>query len=201
MPTVVSKKRSKENITLGSAHVYLSAYTEEVGIPKTLAGLNSFCNSTNLMGHIKGGASLEYTQETTEESDDFGTVRKVITTKENAVVKFGLITWNTETLKNLIDRCTVTEETETVQGAEKKYRLAKIGGVGNAQGGYYVLVLKHEDKTDGNVYVVIVGRNTAGASLKFANDAGTQVEPEFTAIPSDEDGTLIYMIEDLGAAA
>jgi hypothetical protein len=134
-----------------------------------------------------------------EEKDDFGTVRKVITTDEEAKVKLGLITWNGETLQNLIDRCSVTEETVTVQGTQRKYRVAKIGGVGNAQGGYYILILKHEDKIDGNVYIMLVGRNTAGASLKFANDAGTLVEPEFTAIPSDEAGTLIYMYEDLGA--
>lgn len=196
MPTV-QVKRSKENITLGSCHVYLEAFTDTV--PSSITGVIALCTSEKLLGHIKGGASLEYTQNTVEEKDDFGTVRKVITTDEEAKVKLGLITWNGETLQNLIDRCSVTEETVTVQGTQRKYRVAKIGGVGNAQGGYYILVLRHEDKIDGNVYIMLVGRNTAGASLKFANDAGTLVEPEFTAIPSDEAGTLIYMYEDLGA--
>ena len=196
MPTVQAR-RSKENITLGSCHVYLEAFTDTV--PSSITSIQALCTSEKLLGHIKGGASLEYTQTTTVEKDDFGTVRKVITTEEDAKVKLGLITWNAETLQKLIDRCAVTEETATVQGTQKKYRVAKIGGAGNAQGGYYILILKHEDKVDGNVYIMLVGKNTAGASLKFANDAGTLVEPEFTAIPSDEAGTLIYMYEDLGA--
>lgn len=195
MPTVQAR-RSKENITLGSCHVYLEAFTDTV--PSSITAIQALCTSEKLLGHIKGGASLEYTQTTTVEKDDFGTVRKVITTEEDAKVKLGLITWNGETLQKLIDRCDVTEETATVQGTQRKYRVAKIGGAGNAQGGYYILILKHVDNVDGNVYIMLVGKNTAGASLKFANDAGTLVEPEFTAIPSDEAGTLIYMYEDLG---
>lgn len=182
----VTPKRKKDNITLGSGHVYLTPYSGTV--PGSLNALKSYCTEENRLGYIKGGATLEYSQEITEEKDDFGIVRKVITNDENAVLKFGLITWNGETLQKLIDRCKVETQGET--------RITKIGGVGNAQGGYYVLVFHHVDKVDGDVYVVIVGRNTAGASLSFAQDAGTQIEPEFTAIPCDEDGTLIMMYEE-----
>ena len=59
----------------------------------------------------------------------------------------------------------------------------------------------HEDKIDGDLYVVIVGRNTAGLTLTFAADAGSTVEPEFTAKPHDDDGTLVVIYEETGAAA
>ncbi len=190
MANTIGAKRKKDNITLGSGHVYLTAYADSV--PSSLNAIKSYCIADNKLGHIKGGATLEYSEETTEEKDDFGIVRKVVTTDETAVLKMGLITWNGETLQKLIDRCKVEEQDGV--------RITKIGGVGNAQGKYYVVIFHHEDKKDGDLWIVVVGRNTAGATLAFAPDSGTQVEPEFTAIPHDEDGTLILMFEEIGTS-
>ena len=58
----------------------------------------------------------------------------------------------------------------------------------------------HEDKKDGNVWIMIKGRNTAGATLTFAADEGTVVEPEFKAMPHDEAGTLVEFTEELTTA-
>ena len=178
-------KRDKNTITLGSGKIYLQAYSE------TMPTVDDLCKDDNLLGHIKGGAALEYTQEIYEEKDDLGLVSKIITTSEEAVLKCGLITWNGETLKKLIERCGSTE------AAGK--RTTKIGGAGNAQGGYYAICFKHEDKTDGNVWILIKGRNTAGATLTFAVDEGTLVEPEFKAMPHDDAGTLVELIEEIPA--
>lgn len=179
-------KRDKNTITLGSGKIYLTAFSASMPTVDTL------CVDDNLLGYVKGGASLEYTEETYEEKDDLGYVSKVITTSEEAVLKCGLLTWNGETLKKLIDRCKSTE-------ASGK-RTTKIGGVGNAQGGYYAICFMHEDKTDGNLWILIKGRNTAGATLTFAADSGTVIEPEFKAMPHDDDGTLIELIEEIPAA-
>ena len=179
-------KRSKETITLGSGKIYMSAFSE------TMPTVETLCKDENLLGYIKGGASLEYTEETYEEKDDLGFVSKIITTSEEALLKCGLLTWNGETLKKLIDRCQSTE------AAGK--RTTKIGGAGNTQGGYYAICFLHEDKTDGNLWVLIKGRNTAGATLTFAADAGTVIEPEFKAMPHDDDGTLIELIEEIQTA-
>ena len=178
-------KRDKNTITLGSGKLYLQAYADAMPTVETL------CVDENLLGYIKGGASLEYTQEIYEEKDDLGLVSKIITTSEEAVLKCGLITWNGETLKKLVERCDSTES------AGK--RTTKIGGAGNAQGGYYAICFKHEDKTDGNVWILIKGRNTAGATLTFAVDEGTLVEPEFKAMPHDDAGTLVELIEEIPA--
>lgn len=139
-------KRDKDTVTLGSGKIYLQTFSE------SMPTVDALCVESNLLGYIKGGASLEYTQETYEEKDDLGYVSKIITTNEEAVLKCGLLTWNGTTLKKLLDRCSSTE-------ASGK-RTTKIGGAGNAQGGYYAICFHHEDKTDGDLWILIKGRNT-----------------------------------------
>lgn len=178
-------KRDKKTITLGSGKIYLAAFSE------TMPTVETLCVEDNLLGYIKGGASLEYTEETYEEKDDLGYVSKVITTSEEALLKCGLLTWNGETLQKVLDRCKST-------GSGGK-RTTKIGGSGNTQGGYYAICFFHEDKIDGNLWVLIKGRNTAGATLTFAADSGTVLEPEFKAMPHDDDGTLVELIEEIPA--
>lgn len=179
-------KRGKESITLGSGKVYIQEYTGG-----EMPMIDEVCSADNLMGYIKGGAELSYTEETYEEKDDLGMVSKVITTSEEATLKLGLLTWNGETFKNLVDRCDVFEE--------EGMRIIKIGGAGNAQGKDWVVCFAHEDLATGNVWVMIRGRNTAGFTLTFAADAGTVLEPEFKALPMpDGNGTLITIFEEIG---
>lgn len=179
-------KRTTENITLGSGKAYIMEYDADGGMPEPSA----ICVEGNLLGHIQGGAELTYTAEPHEEKDDLGLVSKVVITAEEAVLKLGLLTWNGETLQKLADRCSVT----TAAGK----RTVKIGGAGNAQGKEWVVCFAHEDLTDGNIWVLIRGTNTAGFTLTFAVDAGTKIEPEFKALPQDDAGTLITFIEETG---
>ena len=179
-------KRDKTNITLGSGKIYLTPYTD---IAPTV---DTVCVEGNLLGYIKGGASLEYTEEVYEEKDDLGYAIKVITTSEEAILKCGLLTWNGNTLKSLIDRCTVAE-------ANGK-RTVKIGGAGNTQGKEWAVCFHHEDKKDGDLWVLIRGRNTAGLTLTFSAETGTVMEPEFKALPQDDNGTLITLIEEIATA-
>lgn len=181
-------KRSKENITLGSGKAYIVEYTGDATLSHT-----DICKDENLLGYIKGGAELSYTEETYEEKDDLGYVSKVITTSEEALLKLGLLTWNGTTLKHLADRCTVTEAAGL--------RTIHIGGAGNSQGKEWAVCFAHEDKKDGNLWVIIRGRNTAGFTLTFAADAGTVIEPEFKALPQDDKGTLITLVEEIPTTA
>lgn len=178
-------KRSQENITLGSGKAYIMEYSD------AMPEISAICVDENLLGRIKGGAELSYTEETYEEKDDLGFVSKVITTSEEALLKLGLITWNGNTLKYLADRCTVTED------ATKGTRTINIGGAGNTQGKEWVVCFAHEDKKDGNLWVLVRGRNTAGMTITMAADAGTVIEPEFKALPHDDKGTLITLIEEI----
>lgn len=183
-------KRTGDPITLGSGTFYLSEYTDTV--PTDLAAVKALCISANRLGYTKGGAELSYTEEPHEEKDDLGYVTKVITTSEEVLLKGGLLTWTGDTMSKLVDRSTVS----TASGA----RVTKIGGSGNAKGKYYVIIFHHKDVESGDLYVVIVGRNTAGLTLTFAVDAGTVLEPEFKAKPQDEAGTLVAIYEELDAA-
>lgn len=180
-------KRSKDTITVGSAKAYMMV------VEDTMPTKEELFKEENRVGYIKGGAAVEYTEETSVEKDDLGGVYKVITVDEEALLKLGLITWNGVTLQKLIDRCTVTES--------DGLRIVKIGGAGNAQGKYYAVGLHHEDKKDGDIWVIIKGRNTAGVTLTLSKESGSLIEPEFKAIPHDEDGTLIEYIEEIGMTA
>lgn len=181
-------KRDPENITLGSGKAFIAEYDAAKGIPSH----TEICKPENLLGHIQGGAELSYTEETHEEKDDLGYVSKVITVSEEALLKLGLLTWNGNTLAKLADRCKVTE----ADGV----RTIHIGGAGNSQGKEWVVCFFQEDKKDGNLWVLIRGRNTAGMTLTFAVDAATKIEPEFKALPQDDAGTLITIIEESAAA-
>ena len=50
-------KRDKDTVTLGSGKIYLQTFSESMPTVDTL------CVESNLLGYIKGGASLDYTQE------------------------------------------------------------------------------------------------------------------------------------------
>ena len=180
--------RGKDTITLGSGIPYIMEFSG------SMPDVDTICTYTNRLGYCKGGAELSYTEETYEEKDDLGYVSKIITTSEEALLKLGLLTWNGTTLKYLADRCKVTEN------APEGTRTIHIGGAGNTQGKDWVVCFKHEDKQDGDLYVLIRGRNTAGLTLTLAADAGTVIEPEFKAMPQDDDGTLITLIEETGTA-
>ena len=179
-------KRDKDVITLGSGKIYVAEFSD------TMPTVETLCVDENHLGWIKGGASLEYAQETYEEKDDLGMVSKIITTSEEALLKCGLLTWNGETLAKLVSR----GKTTTAAGK----RTTKIGGAGNNNDKNYAICFFHEDKIDGNLWVLIKGKNTAGFTLTFASDEGTVVEPEFKAMPHDTDGTLIELIEEIPVA-
>ena len=184
-------KGTKDKMTLGSGIPYIAEYDAATGMPD----VKTICVEENRLGYCKGGAQLIYTAEPHEEKDDLGYVTKVITTSEEALLKLGLITFNGDTMKKLADRCTVTED--KTAGT----RTVHIGGAGNAQGKDWVVCFFHEDKKDGNMWVMIRGRNNAGFTLTFAADSGSVVEPEFKALPQDDKGTLITLIEEIDKTA
>ena len=178
--------RTKKSIPIGSGYFHLIEYT---GTLSALADLIAQLKESTRFGTTTGGATLTYAGTTHEEKDDLGHVSKIITTSEEALLKCGLLTWNGKTLTKLVDRGTSTE-------ASGK-RTTKIGGAGNGSNKQYVICFLHEDSTDGNLWVLIKGKNTAGFTLTFSTVEGTVVEPEFKALPHDDNGTLIELIEEI----
>lgn len=172
-----------EKIRLGSGTLYCYEYA---GIMPSNATLEAI---ENRLGFIQGGASLEYKPEFYEATDDLGNVSKTILTKEEAILKSGVMTWDANTLAKL---CATARVTET-----NGLRTVKIGGIANNNGKKYILHFLHEDAVDGDVRVTIVGQNQAGFTLAFAKDKETVIDAEFKAQPQDTEGTLITFSEEI----
>lgn len=177
---------SKKRIVLGSGHTYTMEFT---GALPEIATIET---EENRLGHTSAGASLEYTPESYTATDDFGTVTKTIIIKEEALLKLGICTFNGSTLEKLVSTARVT--------TEGNKRIVKIGGLNNDNGKSWVVLFAHKDKKDGNIYVLIVGKNTAPLTLAFAKDKETVINPEFKAEPQDDEGTLIQYIEEIPEA-
>lgn len=186
------QKKAPERIILGSGYIHLQTF--EAG--KEIPAAPEFCKDENRFGYISGGATLEYTIETSEAKDDMGKVSKVIVTSEEALLKAGVMTLDGNSIVVLCDTARV-EETE-----DGKYRKVKIGGIGNRKGAKYVICFHHVDPEDGDIWVMIVGQNQAGFTLSFAKEDATVVNVEFKALPNlDDEGTLIDYTEEIKTAA
>lgn len=165
--------------TLGSGHVHLEVFTG--ALPENW---NEFFKSTdNLIGRIKGGCELEYSTEKFSDSDDLGYVKIDDITEENVTMRTGVMTWNAENLEKLCSTARVTNNSDgTIT--------IKIGGLANQNDARYVIGFEHKNK---DIRVVIVGKNTEGFSLTFAQDSVTVIDAVFTAEAQDNEGTLIMM--------
>ena len=177
------KRSNSDIITLGSGDLMIKEYTD------TMPTYTEFDESTDLLGRIQGGATLEYSGEWYEAKDDTGKAVKTIITEENVTLKSGIVTWNGKTLEKLCSTARVTES--------GGIRTVKIGGVGNHNGKSYALCFHHTDKTDGDVWVVVKAVNQGGFSIAFAKDKETVIDAEFKCLPQDDEGTLIQYIEEI----
>ena len=173
----------KWKITLGSGELFFMEYTG------TIPSTEEICKPENRLGHISGGATLEYKPSYYVAKDDLGVVSKTIMTEEEATLKSGILTFTGETLTRLVETGRV-EESGTL-------RTVKIGGVKNSNRKNYVLCFSVHDAADGDCWVMIVGRNEAGFSMSFAKDKETVIDAEFTCQPMDSEGTLITYIEEI----
>ena len=176
-----------EKITLGSGEMFIMEFTGE--LPTT----EDICQPENRLGHVSGGATLEYTPSYYTARDDLGVVSKTIVTEEEATLKSGILTFNGETLTKLTETGRVSED--------GNIRTVKIGGIKNSDRKNYVLCFYVHDAADGDCWVMIVGRNEAGFSLSFAKDKETIIDAEFKCQPMDDEGTLICYIEEVRQSA
>lgn len=179
----MSKRAEADKITLGSGNLLIKEYES------TMPAYTDFDDEADLLGHIQGGATLEYKGTWYEAKDDTGKAVKTIITDEEALLKSGVLTWNGTTLEKLCSTARVTDK--------DGIRTVKIGGVGNHNGKSYAICFHHIDKADGDVWVVIRGVNQAGFSIAFAKDKETVIDAEFKCLPQDNDGTLIQYHEQI----
>lgn len=180
--------KAPERIILGSGYIHLATFKKGQKIPKP----QEFCTDANRYSYIKNGATLEYTNKIQEEKDDMGKVSKTVIISEEVTLKAGLMTLIGDTIEKLCDTARVS------MSQDGKYRITKIGGVGNRKGAKYVICFHHVDPEDGDIWVMIVGQNQAGFTLSFAPSDATVVDAEFKAMPNlDDEGTLVNYVEEI----
>ena len=182
-----TKRQDNQSIYLGSGDLMIKEYSD------AMPSYEDFDVTTDLLGRIQGGATLEYKGTWYDAKDDTGKAVKTIITEEEATLKSGVITWNGKTLAQLCSTARVTEA--------NGIRTVKIGGVGNHDGKSYALCFHHTDKIDGDVWVVVRAVNQGGFSLAFAKDKETVIDAEFKCLPQDNEGTLIQYHEEIAAQA
>ena len=175
-----------DKIVLGSGKLYVTEFSS------TIPQDSAIETNDNLIGYIQGGATITYTPTFYEAKDDLGYVSKKFLTEEEAVLKSGVMTWNGNTLAKLCSTARATDASGV--------RTVKIGGISNYDGKKYVIHFVHEDETDGDIRVTIVGSNEAGFEIAFAKDKETVINAEFKAQPQDTDGTLILYKEEIPTA-
>lgn len=176
--------RDKKSVPIGSGYGHLIEYTGTLDKPSALIAK---LGEDTRVGTTSGGAMLTYTGTTHEEKDDLGTVGRVIMVEEEVKLKLGIFSWEPGIIEKLVS-------TARTDATDETYNVLKLGGLNNDNGKTYVFVFEHIDKKLGNLYIIIVGSNTNGLSLAFAKDSTTKLEPEFTAVPQDDDGTLCTIV-------
>ena len=178
-----------ERIVLGSGKLYVTTISSTAGV-YTIPADNVIEVASNLLGYIKGGATLEYTPTYYTVKDDLGYVSKRFLTEEEAIFKSGILTWNGNVLDKLASTATVDE---TVTGK----RTVTIGGIENYDNQMYCIRFVHEDEEDGDIRVTVVGNNTAGFELQFQPDSETVLNAEFECVPgAGSSGVLIVYTEE-----
>lgn len=181
---------SIEEYTLGSGDLFIKEYTAGT----TVTAEEVITNGERL-GEIKGGASLEYTVETKEDSSDLGRTKIFIISKEDVVLKSGVMTWNGKTLEKLCQTAQVS-----VSGDGTKKRTIKIGGLSHAANKSYAVAFQYKGDGKKGLTVLIVGKNSAGFTVTFGTDNATVIDAEFKAQALDNDGTLVVIEETVPAS-
>ncbi|WP_305177780.1 hypothetical protein [Faecalibaculum rodentium] len=177
-----------KRIALGSGKVYLVEKPSDMTNIDTI--IETYCNDDYEFAAVKNGATLTYTPTTYEAKDDLGRFSKTILTSESTTLACGFVTVDKDVLAKLV-------ETGRVDTTTKGRQVVKIGGSGNANGKSYLIIFRNIDKADGDIYIIITGKNTAELSLAFSPESETILNPTFTAKPElDTDGTQVIIVFD-----
>lgn len=189
MSETATNKYELEEYTLGSGHLHFGEMETKPADWESFME-TYFAEQDNLLGRIKGGASVEYTTEKTEDQDDLGYVVIEEIKSEKVILKSGMMTWNGETLAAICATARVKKDPAT------GIVTVKIGGLGNRNNKRYVIGFEHYSK---KLQVLIVGKNNEGFTFSFEQDKATVIDVQFRAEALDSKGTLV-IVRDLRKA-
>lgn len=189
----MSKLTTKDDVVLGSGDLFILDSADSTMASLTI-GSKEFYDALeveeNQIGHVQGGASLEYTSEWKKVQDDYKVTVKQFLTNEEVKFKGGILAWNGDVLTTLC--ATGRKIPQDADGIT----LYKFGGTQNANGKSYFIHFKHT-RDDGKIIrVTIIGVCENGFTLAFDPEHETVLDPEFSAQGNTADkGTLVYYSE------
>ena len=176
-----------KSIPLGSGNVYI---IEKDATHTTMPTDATFEVDANMIGRTKGGATLNYEQTFFSTQSDDGVAKKRKLTEEKASFTWGVMTWNTATIAQLLR--TATASTETI-GTDETAAVVEVGGVGAQTTKQYWIHFVGGDDVDGKITLTGLGENIDALSAAFANDAETVLNPNFEFDPYDSTGHLFKL--------
>ena len=194
----MSKLTTKDDVVLGSGDLFILDSADSTMASLTI-GSKEFYDALeveeNQIGHIQGGASLEYSCEWKKVKDDYKVTVKQFLTNEDVKFKGGILAWNGDTLVTLC--ATARKEPQDSDGIT----LYKFGGIENANGKTYFIHFRHERDDGTYIRVTIIGLCENGFTLAFDPEKETVLDPEFAAQGNTNDkGTLVYYSEQKSVA-
>ena len=169
----------KENVVLGSGFLFIAELAADGTIPSTLF------DEANNVGHVQGGADLTYTPTIYDVECDEGKILKSYITKEEAILRSGILTWNLKTVSKL------------AVGGSYSNGVLTIGGAKSIK--QYAVGFKY-DGDDRTIKVSMAGRSNKGFTITFNKEKETVIDAEFKAV-KDTNGVLIKIEEAAKAAA
>ena len=170
---------------LGSGEAFFMDYDPSLKDPDEI--IEVVFVPENQWGHIKSGATLNMANAYHNVKSDLGEVDENIITSDAGSLQLGTLTVSEKVLKS-------TNETARVVVSKKgDGKILKLGGISNATGQKYFIGFKHEDPVQGDLLVVIAGKNNGELNLTFNADSETILQPTFACSPLDDEGSKVFI--------
>lgn len=174
-------------IRIGHADLYVTDYNDSIPTDATLEV------DANLLGKIKGGATIEYKPVEKEIISDDKTVQERYEVGCEVTVKAGVLTWNNAKMKNMI-ACG-----EYVDDATTHTRTLKLGSNSISPMKKYVVRLVHPISDTLKYRATILATASDGFGIAFNPENETVIDATFKAM-SMSDGTKLILSEDYSAS-
>ena len=173
-------------IHIGHADIYVSDYTGSIPADETLEVAG------NMLGKVKGGASIEYKPTEKEVMSDDKTVQERYEVGCEVTVKAGVLTLNGSKVKSMV------ANGEYEDDAENHVRILKLGSNSISPMKKYVVRLVHPINNTLKYRATILATASDGFGIAFNPENETVIDAAFKAM-SMSDGTKLILAEDYSA--
>ena len=163
-----------KDMLLGSGDLYIMAYEGSIPADGTIE------SSENMIGGIKGGATISYTPTIYSVSDDMRRMKKSLITAEEATFKTGYLSFDLGEIAQIA----LGSHLESYAG---KSTLAVGGGQTITE---YLLRFVHTMGNGKKVRVSMIGTPVSGFELAFSPENESVINAEFSAVPMNAQGHL-----------